>query len=73
MDQNGGAHALGHLFGRYLEAQLSGDRREAVRLVLEEGIGEGHSVRTLQAGVVQAAQREIGRLWQQNRISIAQE
>jgi len=73
MDQNAGAHALGHLFGRYLEAQLAGDRREAVRLVLEDGIRDGHSVRTLQASVVQAAQREIGRLWQQNRISIAQE
>ena len=73
MDQPGGAQALGHLFGRYLDAQLAGNRREAVRLVLEDGLASGHSVRELQASVVQAAQREIGRLWQQNRISIAQE
>ena len=30
-------------------------------------------MRELQLGVVQEAQREIGRLWQENRISIAQE
>ena len=57
----------------YLQAQLAGDRREALRLVLDEGIGRGFPVGDLQAGVVQEAQREIGRLWQQNRISIAQE
>jgi methanogenic corrinoid protein MtbC1 len=73
MDQAGGAQALGHLFGRYLAAQLAGDRREAVRIVLEDGIAGGHSVRELQSSVVQAAQREIGRLWQRNRIGIAQE
>lgn len=58
---------------RYLEAQLAGDRREAVRLVLEEGLARGIAVSALQSGVIQEAQREIGRLWQQNRISIAQE
>lgn len=58
---------------RYLAAQLAGDRREAVRLILEEGLARGVGVSDLQAGVVQSAQREIGRLWQQNRISIAQE
>jgi MerR family transcriptional regulator, light-induced transcriptional regulator len=57
----------------YLRAQLDGNRREALRLVLEDGLAQGHSVSDLQAGVVQAAQREIGALWQQNRISIAQE
>ena len=58
---------------RYLQAQLAGDRREAVRLVLAEGLQRGLSVAQVQSGVIQAAQREIGRLWQQNRISIAQE
>jgi methanogenic corrinoid protein MtbC1 len=58
---------------RYVEAQLAGDRREAVRLVLQEGLGSGLTVVELQSEVIQAAQREIGRLWQQNRISIAQE
>jgi methanogenic corrinoid protein MtbC1 len=64
---------LDELLSRYLAAQLGGDRREALRLVLEEGLVAGHGVLELQVEVIQAAQREIGRLWQVNRISIAQE
>lgn len=64
---------LDELRERYLRAQLSGDRREAVRVVLEQGLGRGASVRDLQAMVVQAAQDEIGRLWQLNLVTIAQE
>ena len=73
MNANPGAPALDHLLSRYLEAQLAGDRRTAARVVIDEGLGAGHSVHALHAGVLQAAQREIGRLWQQNRISIAEE
>lgn len=58
---------------RYLRAQLAGNRREAMRLVLEEGLGGGHPVEEMQTQVVQAAQNEIGRLWQLNEVSIAQE
>lgn len=58
---------------RYLDALLAGDRRQAVRLVLEEGLDRGLSVQDVQLGVVQEAQREIGRLWQENKISIAEE
>lgn len=58
---------------QYLSAQLSGDRREALRLVLERGIGGGASVFDVQVEVIQAAQQEIGRLWQENEISIAEE
>jgi methanogenic corrinoid protein MtbC1 len=58
---------------RYLEALLGGDRREAMRLALGEGLAGGLTVTQMQVEVVQAAQREIGRLWQQNRIGIAQE
>jgi methanogenic corrinoid protein MtbC1 len=64
---------LAELCRRYLEAQLRGDRREALRIVLEEGVRGGVPVADLQARVVQAAQREIGVLWQHNRITIAQE
>jgi MerR family transcriptional regulator, light-induced transcriptional regulator len=64
---------LHELCGRYLRAQLAGDRREAVRLVVEDGLGRGAGVLELQAHVIQAAQNEIGRLWQQNRVTIAQE
>jgi methanogenic corrinoid protein MtbC1 len=64
---------LADLRERYLQAQLAGDRREAVRIVVEQGLARGASVRELQAQVVQAAQDEIGRLWQQNLVTIAQE
>jgi len=73
VNANPGAPALDHLLSRYLEAQLAGDRRTAARVVIDEGLGAGHSVHALHTGVLQAAQREIGRLWQQNRISIAEE
>jgi methanogenic corrinoid protein MtbC1 len=67
------AALLDDLCGRYLRAQLAGDRREAVRLVVEDGLGRGTSALELQAHVIRAAQDEIGRLWQQNRVTIAQE
>ena len=57
----------------YLNAQMAGDRREALRLVVEDGIEAGISARDLLLGVVQPAQYEVGRLWQQNVISVAQE
>ena len=65
--------ALGELKEKYLRAQLAGDRREAVRVVVEEGLGCGASVVDLQAQVIGAAQDEIGRLWQLNVVTIAQE
>lgn len=64
---------LKELCARYLAAQLKGSRREALRLVVEEGLERGMSVAELQREVLQEAQREIGRLWQENEISIAQE
>jgi methanogenic corrinoid protein MtbC1 len=59
------------LVDRYLAAQLRGDRREALRLVLEEGLGRGVSVADVHLGVIEPAQQEIGRRWQRNEISIA--
>jgi methanogenic corrinoid protein MtbC1 len=64
---------LEELRERYLRAQLAGDRREAVRIILEEGVDRGNSVVELQSHVIQAAQNEIGRLWQLNLVTIAQE
>lgn len=64
---------LTQLRDSYLRAQLAGDRREAVRLLLEDGLGGGAHVDELQLHVIRAAQDEIGRLWQLNRVSIAQE
>jgi methanogenic corrinoid protein MtbC1 len=65
--------ALDELRHRYLRAQLTGDRREAVRLVVEDGLALGRDVLELQTAVIQAAQREIGALWQRNEVTIAQE
>jgi methanogenic corrinoid protein MtbC1 len=64
---------LSELQKRYLRAQLSGDRREAMRLIVEEGTSRGISVSVLASEVIRASQSEIGRLWEENRISIAEE
>ena len=61
------------LRARFLDAQLKGDRREALRLLMEEGVHAGVPIADLQLKVVQEAQREIGRLWQENVVTVAQE
>ena len=61
------------LRARYLAAQLNGDRREALRLIAAETASRALTPAQLSLGVIQEAQREIGRLWQENRITIAQE
>lgn len=62
----------GSLCDSFLRAQLSGDRREALRVIVQEGLERGLSAVSIHE-VIQAAQREIGRLWQEDRITIAQE
>lgn len=57
---------------QYLWAQMTGDQRSALEVVLA-ALVRGHSVRAIQQDVIQAAQREIGQLWQENRLSIAHE
>lgn len=57
---------------QYLQAQVTGDRRAALQVV-RDALAQGHSVRDVRQRVVQAAQQEIGRLWQENRLSIAHE
>lgn len=56
----------------YLQAQVTGDRRAALQVV-RDALAMGHSVRAVRQQVVQAAQQEIGRLWQENRLSVAHE
>ncbi|MFB1483672.1 B12-binding domain-containing protein [Corallococcus sp. RDP092CA] len=65
--------AIDSLRARYLAAQLSGNRQEALRLLVDEGLLCGVSLQALHLEVIQAAQYEIGRLWQENIISVAQE
>lgn len=64
---------LEDLTRRFLAAQLAADRREALRLVLDEGVKRGVQVQQLLLDVIRPAQQEIGRLWQINQISIADE
>lgn len=63
---------LGGLARRYLDSLLAGDRRTASRLVLDAVEG-GVDIRDIYLHVFQPAQREVGRLWQVNRLSVAQE
>jgi len=64
---------LGELQRRFVSAQLAGRRQEGLRIIVEEGLEAGAAVPDLHLKVIQAAQYEIGRLWQANRCTIAQE
>lgn len=64
---------LATLTDRYLTAQLAANRREALRVLLDEGYRQGASVADLLLEVIQPAQHRIGRLWEENRISVADE
>lgn len=57
---------------RYLSAALSGDRVGATRAVIDAA-DEGLSVRDIYLQVFQPTLQEVGRLWQLNRISVADE
>lgn len=57
---------------RYLDALLAGSRREAFG-VIELARAEGLGIRGLYLDVFQPAMRDIGRLWQENRITVADE
>lgn len=64
---------LSTLRAQYLAAQLRGDRREALRVVIAEGFERGITASTLSQHVIGEAQREIGERWQKNEIGIADE
>jgi MerR family transcriptional regulator, light-induced transcriptional regulator len=56
----------------YLAALLHADRRTAVDTI-DAAVRAGLSIRELYLDVIQPVQREIGRLWQRNEISVAEE
>lgn len=60
------------LASRYLSLLLNGERREATSLILS-AVQDGVSVSDIYLRVFQPVQREIGRLWQLNRLTVAQE
>lgn len=58
--------------GRYLAAALRGDQRGAEATLLAS-MGAGATLTEAAVRVVQPAMVEVGRLWQDNRITVAQE
>ena len=63
---------LQELARSYLDHLLRGERQSASQMILNAA--EHHvSIKNLYLYVFQASQREIGRLWQTNQISVAQE
>jgi methanogenic corrinoid protein MtbC1 len=63
---------LWNLAKHYLDALLSGDKKRANRLILDT-VQNGESVKNIYLQVLQPVQREIGRLWHLNKVSVAQE
>lgn len=59
-------------FQAYLEALRSCDRRRAWHVV-DRAVGSGLDLQSLYLGVFQPALQEIGRLWQRNILSVAEE
>jgi methanogenic corrinoid protein MtbC1 len=57
---------------QYLDGLLHNDRHTSSHLILE-AVQKGISVKSIYSQVFQRTQREIGRLWQTNQISVAQE
>ena len=56
----------------YLGALLRGEQQRASRLILE-AVNQGVSVKDIYLQVFQRTQHEIGRLWQMNQLTVAQE
>ncbi|MGM0401803.1 MAG: cobalamin-dependent protein [Chloroflexota bacterium] len=63
---------LHELAPQYLEALLQGERSAASALILD-AVDQGVSVKEIYLHVFQPCQREVGRLWQMNQVSVAQE
>lgn len=57
----------------YLSALLDGDRRSATQMILDAVHQHQIDIPSLYLDVFQPTQKEIGRLWQMNQISVAQE
>lgn len=62
----------GRLAATYLVAVLEGDRARAANVVFD-AVADGLSVRDAYLNVLIPAQRELGRLWHLNELSIAEE
>ena len=63
---------LDALCDRYLDAVLDGDRRKAFAIV-DEALTGGAHLRQVYLELFQPSLREVGRLWEANRITVADE
>lgn len=63
---------LHSVYEDYLEALKQGDRRHALR-VAQKTLTEGTDIRDLYLDVFQPAMHEVGRLWETNQMTVAQE
>ncbi|UQA56191.1 cobalamin B12-binding domain-containing protein [Polyangium aurulentum] len=64
--------ALKVTFDNYLDALERGDRRRALAVV-KQGVAAGCHIRDIYLYVLQPAMYEIGRLWELNQLTVAQE
>ena len=60
------------LLEQYLKLLLEGDRHSAGKMIIE-AVDNGISVKDIYLHVFQSSLYEIGRLWQENKITVAQE
>jgi methanogenic corrinoid protein MtbC1 len=67
-----GAPDMTDIYSTYLDAIREGDRRRAFQII-DTARGAGIDLSTIYVGVFQPALREIGCLWQQNVITVAEE
>jgi MerR family transcriptional regulator, light-induced transcriptional regulator len=56
----------------YVQSILGGQRQAALNIALE-ALAAGHSVPDVYCDLLQPAQYEVGRLWETNQVSVAQE
>jgi len=63
---------LADLAKQYMNTLLQGDRNHAIRLITD-AVDNGIDVKDIYFQVFQTSHYEIGRLWLQNKISVAQE
>lgn len=63
---------MAEIANEYLTSMLDRDRSRAMKLILDE-VESGRDIRDIYENVFQVSQWEIGRLWQENKISVAQE
>jgi len=66
-------HPHAELAQQYLQHLLRGERHLASQLILDAVENQGVDIREIYLDVFQYTQYEIGRLWQMNQISVAQE